>query len=145
MYERILVPLDGFKAAEAILPFAAKVAGPLDAEVLLLHVIADRRGEFVFPTRAEAEEYLDSLAKELADKGIRVRTGIRFGSGSAPGAILAAARVLDADLIAMATEGRTGLNRLLLGSVAEAVLREAPIPVLMVRTAVKAATPVGKP
>jgi nucleotide-binding universal stress UspA family protein len=112
--------------------------------VILLHVIADSRGEFVFATRARAEEYLDSLAEGLADKGIRVRTSIRFGSGSVPGAILAAAGALDADLIAMATEGRTGLNRLLLGSVAEAVLREAPVPVLMVRTAVTAATPAGK-
>lgn len=144
MYERILVPLDGFETAEAILPFAAKIAGPLDAEVILLHVIADRRGEFVFATRAEAEKYLDTLAEGLADKGIRVRTGIRFGTGSAPRAILAAATVLKADLIAMATEGRTGLNRLLLGSAAEAVLREAPVPVLIVRTAVKAAAPAGK-
>jgi nucleotide-binding universal stress UspA family protein len=144
MYERILVPLDGSEAAETILPFAEKVAGPLDAEVILLHVIADSRGELVFASRARAEEYLHSLAEELSEKGIRVRTGIRFGSGSAPGAILAAATALDADLIAMATQGRTGLNRLLFGSVAEAVLREAQIPVLIVRTAVTAAAPVGK-
>jgi nucleotide-binding universal stress UspA family protein len=108
--------------------------------VILLHVIVDRRGEFVFPTRAEAEEYLDSPAKELADKGIRVRTGIRFESGAAPGAILAAADALDADLIAMATRAPTGLNRLLFGSVAAAVLRDAQVPVLMMRTAEKPAT-----
>ena len=145
MYKRILVPVDGSKTAETILPFAEKVAGPLDAEVILLHVIADRRGEFVFPTRVEAEAYLNTLAKGLEDKGIRVRTGIRIGSGSVPGAILAAAGALDADLIAMATEGRTGLTRLLLGSVAEAVLREAHVPVLMIRTAAKAVTLAGEP
>jgi nucleotide-binding universal stress UspA family protein len=144
MYERILVPLDGSETAETILPFAAKVAGPLDAEVILLHVIADSWGEFVFATRAQAKKYLDSLVKGLADKGIRVRTSIRFGSGSTPGAILAAAAALDADLIAMASEGRTGLHRLLVGSVAETVLREAQVPVLIVRTAVTAATPAGK-
>jgi nucleotide-binding universal stress UspA family protein len=144
MYERILVPLDGSETAETILPFAEKVAGPLDAEVILLHVIADSWGEFVFATRAQAKKYLDSLVKGLADKGIRVRTSIRFGSGSAPGAILAAAAALDADLIAMATQGRTGVNRLLVGSVAETVLRAAQVPVLTVRTAVTAAKPAGK-
>ena len=144
MYKRILVPVDGSKTAETILPFAEKVAGPLDAEVILLHVIADRRGEFVFPTRVEAEAYLNTLAKGLEDV-VRVRTGIRFGSGSVPGAILAAAGALDTDLIAMATEGRTGLTRLLLGSVAEAVLREAHVPVLMIRTAAKAVTLAGEP
>ena len=94
MYERILVPLDGSETAETILPFVERVAGPLDAEVVLLHVIADARGEFVFATRVQAEEYLNALAERLADKGIRARTGIRFGSGSAPGAILAAAGAL---------------------------------------------------
>ncbi|MGH7357667.1 MAG: universal stress protein [Candidatus Rokuibacteriota bacterium] len=144
MYERILVPLDGSETAETILPVAEKVAGPLDAEVILLHVIADAQGEFVFPTRVQAEEYLGSLAERLVDKGIRVRTGIRFGSGSVPAAILAAAGALDADLIAMATRGRTGLKRLLFGSVAEVVLRDAEVPVLMIRTAVEAATPTGQ-
>lgn len=138
MYKRILVPLDGSETAEAILPFAAEVAGPLDAEVILLHVIADARSEFVFPTRVQAEEYLDALAGRLADKRIRVRTDIRFGS--VPEVILTAADALDADLIAMATEGRTGLTRLLLGSVAEGVLREAQVPVLMIRTAAMAGT-----
>jgi nucleotide-binding universal stress UspA family protein len=139
MYERILVPVDGSETTDAILPFAEKVAGPLDAEVMLLHVIADAKGEFVFPPRVEAAEYLGSLAERLSSKGIRVRAGIRFGS--VPAAILGAAEAWDADLIAMATEGRTGLPRLLSASVAEAVLRGSRVPVLMFRASARAASP----
>jgi nucleotide-binding universal stress UspA family protein len=142
VYERILVPLDGSESAEAVLPFAEKVAGPLDAEVILLQAIPASRAGFVVAARVQAECYLGSLADRLASKGIRVQTGIRFGS--APAAILGAADAWDADLIAMATHGRTGLDRLLFGSVAEAVLREAQVPVLMIRTSVKAATPAGE-
>jgi nucleotide-binding universal stress UspA family protein len=96
MYKRILVPLDGSETGEAILPFATKIAGPLDAELILLHVIAEANGELVLVTRAQAEKYLDSLTEGLADKGIRVRPELRDGSGSAPAAILAAAAALDA-------------------------------------------------
>ena len=94
-------------------------------------------------TRAQAEKYLDTLTTSLADKGIRVRPELRDGAGPAADAILAAAAALDADLIAMATRGRTGLNRLLFGSVAEAVLREAAVPVVLVRTAVQTAASAG--
>jgi nucleotide-binding universal stress UspA family protein len=139
MYERILVPVDGSETAEAILPFAEKVAGPLDAELVLLHVVADAKGGYVFPNRAEAVKYLDSLADRLANKGIRVRTGLGFGS--LPEAILSAADKWNADLIAMATHARSGLSRLVVGSVAEAVLRAARVPVLMMRTAVPALPP----
>jgi nucleotide-binding universal stress UspA family protein len=139
MYERVLVPVDGSETAEAILPFAEKVAGPLDAEVILLHVLADAKGGFAFPNRVQAVEHLNSLAERLADKGIRVRTGIRFGPP--PKAILAAADKWNVDLIAMATHGWSGLRRLVLGSVAETVLRAARVPVLMVPTAVLAASP----
>jgi nucleotide-binding universal stress UspA family protein len=116
MYKRILVPL-------AILPFAEKVAGPVDAEVILLHVLADAKGGYVFPNRVQAVKYLNSLSERFADKGVRVRTGIRYGA--LPEAILGAADKWKVDLIAMATHGRTGLRRLVLGSVAETVLRAA--------------------
>ena len=143
MYKRILVPLDGSETGEAILPFATKIAGPLDAELILLHAMAEANSEIVLVTRAQAEKYLDTLTASLADKGIRVRPELRDGAGPAADAILAAAAALDADLIAMATRGRTGLNRLLFGSVAEAVLREAAVPVVLVRTAVQTAASAG--
>jgi nucleotide-binding universal stress UspA family protein len=82
--------------------------------------------------------YLDSLAERLTNKAIRVRTGPGFGP--LPEAILSAADKWNVDLIAMATDARSGLGRLVVGSVAEAVLRAARVPVLMIRTAVPASS-----
>jgi nucleotide-binding universal stress UspA family protein len=142
MYNRILVPLDGSKTAEAILPFVLEIAGPLDIEVTLLRVVVPippsvvegSRHVVVEDTearRAEAERYLDSLAAELRDRGVRVRTVVRRGDPVTE--IASAARELEVDLVAMTTHGRSGLGRLLFGSVAEAVLRSTDLPVLMMR------------
>jgi nucleotide-binding universal stress UspA family protein len=142
VYKRALVPLDGSAVAEAIIPFILEIAGPLDMEVLLLRVL-----EPVVPTviegsrhvevedvearRRDAEEYLAPLAAEMRDKGLRVETLVRRGAPAAE--IVAGAREAAADLIAMSTHGRSGLGRLLFGSVAEAVLRHAEIPVFLLR------------
>lgn len=142
MYNRILVPLDGSKTAEAILPFVLEIAGPLDIEVTLLRVVVPvppsvvegSRQVVVEDTearRAEAEQYLDRLAAELRDRGVRVRTVVRRGDPVTE--IASAARELEVDLVAMTTHGRSGLGRLLFGSVAEAVLRSTDLPVLMMR------------
>ncbi|HXF96282.1 MAG TPA: universal stress protein [Gemmatimonadales bacterium] len=142
MYKRFLVPLDGSKTAEAILPFVLEIAGPLDIEVALVRVVVpippsviegsrEVVVEDVEARRAEAERYLDGLAAELRDRGVRVRTMVRRGDPAVE--IAAAARELEADLVAMTTHGRSGLGRLLFGSVAEAVLRTTELPVLMMR------------
>jgi nucleotide-binding universal stress UspA family protein len=142
MYRRAVVPLDGSREAEAIVPFILSIAGPLDMEVVLVRVLQPIPPEVVEGSRhvvvedvearrADAEEYLAPLAVELADKGVRVRTEVRRGEPAAE--IVACAREVAADLIAMTTHGRSGLGRLLFGSVAEAVLRRAQLPVLMMR------------
>jgi nucleotide-binding universal stress UspA family protein len=82
-------------------------------------------------SRVDAEEYLAALAVELRNKGVRVRTQVRRGQPSEE--IVLAAREIGADLIAMTTHGRSGLGRLLFGSVAEAVLRESRLPVFLMR------------
>jgi nucleotide-binding universal stress UspA family protein len=74
---------------------------------------------------------LASVATGLRARGVRATTQVRFGN--AVGEILAGAREAEADLIAMTTHGRGGLGRLLFGSVAEAVLRQAEIPVFLMR------------
>ena len=147
MYERMLVPLDGSEMAEAILPFAEQVAGPLDAEVVLFRVLEPPSPiELVasagvvtpdtFTLRdIDAKGYLSEIQRRLSKKGIRVRT--RVAVGSAAEEILAAARSTSADLIAMATRGRSGVGRALFGSVAESVLRASPVPVLLIRTTAK--------
>jgi nucleotide-binding universal stress UspA family protein len=143
MYERVLIPLDGSELAEAILPFAERVAGPADAEVILLRVVEPLSvvaglgtGGVVVPDalvlhQVEARRYLDEMAKRLEARGLRVRTVL--GLGTPADEVLATAKTEKADLIAMTTHGRRGLWRAALGSVAEEVLRSAPVPVLMVR------------
>lgn len=141
MYKRALIPLDGSMVAESIIPFILEVAGPLDMEVALLRVLVPVPPMTVEGTqvviedagrlRAEAEEYLASIAAELRAKGVRVTTAVRRGEPVAE--ILAGAREADADLIAMTTHGRSGLSRLLFGSVAAAVLSHAEVPVFLMR------------
>lgn len=151
MYTRVLVPLDGSQLAEAILPFVEQVAGPLDAEVVLLRVIeplyavelvasAGVVAPDTFALRdMHAEHYLSDVECRLSTKGLRVRTRVALGRPEEE--ILAAARATSADLIAMATHGRGGLGRLLFGSVAEAIVHAAAVPVLLFRTTAKASAP----
>jgi nucleotide-binding universal stress UspA family protein len=139
-HKRVLVALDGSTACEAVLRFLMEIAGPLDMTVMLLHVlepIAPRvvDGAVVVDDvearRCEAEEYLAPIAAALRAQGVDTAWSIRHGRPALE--ILAAANESGADLIAMATHGRTGLGRLLFGSVAEAVLRQASVPVFMIR------------
>jgi universal stress protein A len=145
--KRVLVALDGSSSAEAVLRFLLEIAGPLDMTLLLLSVLepippalADRAMVFddIERRRRDAEEYLAPLAATLRARGISVTSSVRCGRPADE--IVAAARENNADLIAMATHGRTGLGRLLFGSVAEAVLRKAPVPVFMIRQPSEAAT-----
>ena len=143
MYKRALVALDGSPVAETIIPFILDIAGPLDLEVVLLRVLQPVppvvvEGAAYAPVgdpvaeRIDAQEYLAPVAIELRNKGVRVTTEVR--SGDPAQEIVAAARDAGADLIAMSTHGRGGLGRLIFGSVAEAVLRAAKIPVFLMRT-----------
>jgi nucleotide-binding universal stress UspA family protein len=153
MYERVLIPLDGSELGEAILPFAEKIAGPLDAEVVLVRVVEPLSAveamaapgvvtPDTFPLREmEAKRYLTDVEKRLTGKGLRVRARIQIGSPAEE--IVAAAATVGADLIAMTTHGRSDLTRVLFGSVAEAVLRASPVPVLMIRMTEKARPPAG--
>jgi nucleotide-binding universal stress UspA family protein len=141
-HKQVLIALDGSPDAEAVLKFLMEIAGPLDMTVMLLHVLAPitpaaTETGFVLDDietrRKEAEEYLAPIAAMLRSEGVDASWAIRHGRPADE--ILAAARESGADLIAMATHGRTGVGRLLFGSVAEAVLRHAPVPVFMIRQA----------
>ena len=142
MYKRVMVPLDGSPLAEGILPFILQIAGPLDLEVVLVRVVQpippqalEGTGHVVLddvPARLrEAREYLAPVAADLRGRGVRVTTEARHGDPVKE--LVAATRDAGADLIAMTTHGRSGVGRLLFGSVAEAVLRQANVPVLMMR------------
>jgi len=142
VYKRVLIPLDGSTLAERILPFVLDIAGPLDLDVVLVRVqqpIAPQAIEgtlhFTVDDIAarlkEARAYLAPVAADLRRRGLRVTTDARYGEPIAE--IAAAARETGAGMIAMTTHGRSGLSKLVFGSVAEAVLRRAAIPVLMMR------------
>ena len=143
MYRRVLVPLDGSRVAEAILPFIEQIAGPLDMEVLLVRVVPLTSMDVVGMAKEsqagapilrelDAQGYLEPLVASLKAKGVRAGARVRIGDPATE--IVAAAKEINADLIAMTTHGRSGLGRLLFGSVAEAVLRGSPIPVFLLRT-----------
>ena len=141
-HKRVLVALDGSPSAEAVLNFLVDIAGPLDMTVLLLRVLEPIPPMAIEGTthftvddvemrRYDAGEYLAPLAARLRTRGVDATCQVRVGRPAEQ--ILGAARESHADLIAMATHGRTGLGRLLFGSVAEEVLRHAPVPVFMIR------------
>lgn len=142
MYKRVVVPLDGSPFAESVLPFLREIAGPLDVEVVLVRVVQPEplpvfeQPEKVLrheleTRREDAEEYLAPIAVDLRGRGIRVTTVVRRGQPAAE--LLALARETHADLIAMSTHARRGFDRFVFGSVAEAVLRLAGIPVLLLK------------
>lgn len=142
MYSKILIPLDGSTVAERVLPFAQILSGALrvpiellevlDIAALTAHVAADEAVhlEKIF-TEAERSdrEYLEKIAPQFAGSNVTC-TVLR---GHAADVITERAGAEPGTLIAMATHGRTGINRWLLGSVAEKVLRGTKSPLFLVR------------
>ncbi len=141
---KILVPLDGSEASEAILPVVKRLASPRGLTIVLFEVVeplpsaaldntslrlAERLGELMTVRREEAERYLTKVAEPLRGKGLRVECAV--GVGRAAEAIAAFGGQERVDLIAIATHGRSGFGRLFFGSVAEGVLRSAAVPVLL--------------
>ncbi|MBI4246605.1 MAG: universal stress protein [Candidatus Rokubacteria bacterium] len=137
--QRILVPLDGSALAEAALPKAIELLSDAPGAALVLLRAAEAvRLPGGDPTAAqvavvqEAQSYLDALAAKLREQGVaRVQTSVWYGR-PAP-AIVEAAEIGHVDLIVMSTHGRSGLGRLILGSVAESVLRGTRTPILLLR------------
>jgi len=159
MYNRILVPLDGSEIAEQVWPHVEALAEKFGSGVTLLRAImppvspvvvapmeasvtrstAELYIEAMEAERQEASEYLSTLAERLRKRGLQVTQELH--EGRAAGVILERAAAVGAELIAMTTHGRSGLERLVLGSVAEEVTRKAPCPVLLVRARTEAKHP----
>jgi len=145
MYNKILVPLDGSKRAEAVLPHAEDMAIRYGAEIILLRVeelhIMLEWDEVVdlgkchekFDTRKKASEsYLDQLKTEFRYKGIQADA--RVVDGPVVKSILTAAEEMDVDIILMASHGLSGLPRTFYGSVTAGVLQKIDRPLLIIRT-----------
>jgi nucleotide-binding universal stress UspA family protein len=137
MFKRILVPLDGSSLAEAILPQVQDLAKALGAELFLVRAAAAHVFPGVDPTEGEvdvvrkAEAYVTEVAGRLRDTGIPIHTTVRYGEAAEE--ILRHIKDNAVDLVAMSTHGRSGLSRLVLGSVAAQVVHRATVPVLLLR------------
>ena len=127
---RVLVPLDGSELAEAILPLLGTGEHPWGSEVLLVRSLTLESPAGPAAER-EAGEYLAAQAHMLERSGLQVRCEVWHGEPSQM--IVNAADRGRVGLIAMTTHGWRGLDRLRFGSVAESVVRKAPVPVLLVR------------
>lgn len=134
---KILVPLDGSEMAEAAITPALGMAHPGSALILMraaeagVLAGADVIGAQIQMVR-EAEEYLAGVKAKLEKAGATgVETHVWYGP-AAP-AVVEAAKVQKVDLIVMSTHGRSGLGRIIFGSVAESVLRGTRAPILLVR------------
>jgi nucleotide-binding universal stress UspA family protein len=155
MIKRILVTLDGSELAEGVLPHVEDLARRLPAEVCFVRVVelhpsalamqAGSEGmsgaepmyelmnqELEMETQA-ARTRLTNLASEWQAKGITATWEVVRGLAAA--SIVESAHARGVNLIAMSTHGRSGFNRLIFGSVAEQVVRDVGLPVLLIRPA----------
>jgi nucleotide-binding universal stress UspA family protein len=140
---RILVPVDFSETSRKALQYAVPFAAAFDAEVVLLHVVQPYSIPvelgYMPPEWQDNQQKFLQVAREELDKlrareiGTRARSQAQVREGLPWPEITAAAGELQADLIILATHGRTGLQHVLLGSVAERVVRHAHCPVLVVR------------
>ena len=148
MYTRILIPLDGSKTAEKVLPYARFLAGQLKLPVELLAVVDI--AEMATHIFADGARYLDTMIEDSVRNSEHYLRGIActFPSGTkctvekgkAEQMIIERAAKDKATLVTMATHGRSGINRWLLGSVTEKVLRGATNPLLLIRATEEAKT-----
>ncbi len=149
MFEKILVCLDGSKLAEQVVPYAAEQAARFGSKVFLVRVVTgtiavppDGSGAPAYTAemvdqqiKLEGEEsrsYLEQIAQSLREKGLNPEVTVlrRLPVGEA---IVDYARENGIDLIALATHGHSGLGRLLMGSVADHVLKHSGLPMLVMR------------
>jgi len=142
-FDRFLVPFDFSDHSRAALVLAGDLARRVGAEIQLLHIVVPivLSVPAVGPTPVpalgvavdlprEAERSLVQLAAPLVESGLRVETHV-VESSSIAEAIRRYAEKIGADLIVMGTHGRTALLRVLMGSVTQRTVREAPCPVLL--------------
>jgi len=143
MYRKILVPLDGSKRAEKILPHVEELARRYKAKVIFLQVIEYKTvtthdaalilSDKVFDqVKKHAGTYLEGLRVEFRKKGIECQTHVIYGP-VVEGIINMAAQE-GVDLIALASHGRNGLSRVFYGSVAAGLLHRVDRPLLIIRS-----------
>jgi nucleotide-binding universal stress UspA family protein len=149
MFEKILVCLDGSKLAEQILPYAVEQAKSFNSSIVLLQAYmvpstelaaATPGGSVVTPQllqqedqrlKNEAAAYLEEIAEQLREEELDVACVVL--NGVAGDVIVSYAQNEPVDLIALSTHGRSGLGRIVFGSVADHVLKESGLPILVIK------------
>jgi nucleotide-binding universal stress UspA family protein len=147
VYKRILVPVDGSPTSTAGLNEALRLAKNQKAKVRLINIVdelmifsSSEAGLNIEPIiesmKRAGKRVLERAAKAAAARGVRAETELwENATGRVAEVLIGRAKRWRADLIVMGTHGRRGVNRMLLGSDAELVVRNSPVPVLMVRSA----------
>lgn len=137
MYDKILLPTDGSKGSEAAVEHAIDLARKYDAELNILYVAdirVDSTSDLWTNMLGELEKIGDKAVSEIAadaeEKGVKTVTEVRKGVPYKE--INAYTDENDIDLVVMSTHGRTGIDRVLLGSVTEKVVRTSKVPVMTV-------------
>lgn len=152
MITKVVVCLDGSELAEQVIPYAADIARRFSGKLVLLQVIgmegvppiagapemavsgytSEMVLEYEEIEEMRSREYLESVAERLSNEGVDVEWATPHGT-SAAGTIIDYSLEHGVDLIAIATHGRTGLDRAVFGSVADRVIRESSRPILVIR------------
>jgi nucleotide-binding universal stress UspA family protein len=145
MLQNILLPLDGSPLAELAIPYATTLARRAGASIVLVQAVQAHTPPGMDQTDAEldvmsrAQTYVQSIVARLDADHVRAVAHVYYDDPAH--AILDAAERQSADLIMMSTHGRTGIGRMLYGSVADLVLRHATVPVFLVPANVSTAAP----
>ena len=142
----LIVPLDGSELAEAALPLASQFAATFGGHIVLVGVVPGPGDNVAAPgavvtyvaddyeaVQSDAQNYLNGIASQLTADGLSATVAVR--SGIPAQQIAAAATEHSAAVVVMATHGRTGIVRSILGSVAGEALHHSPCPVLLIRPA----------
>ncbi|WP_069801819.1 universal stress protein [Thermogemmatispora onikobensis] len=136
---RLLVPLDGSRLAEAVLPSAAALAQRYQGEIVLLHILEQHppsqvHGERHLRDRAEAEIYLEEVAARLRLEDLAVAVHVHENrEQSVARGIVEHVEELESDLVVMCTHGNGGVRDLLFGSIAQQVLQRGSCPIWLVQ------------
>ena len=152
IYQRILVPIDGSETGQPGLQEAIRLAKAGGGELRLFHVIDDlsfalamdayagQQGDLLNTMREAGARLINEAKSSASAAGVKAEGVVHEGVGTRlADAVAGQASKWPADLIVLGTHGRRGVGRLLLGSGAESVLRDAPVPVLVVRSQAPAA------
>ncbi len=139
MYERILIPIDGSKAAANAIPHALDLAATYDANLYTVSVVdtgdtedEDRREAMFEEFEQKSQEMVEEISRQAEERDVRTTAG-SIAEGKPHRAILKYADARDIDLIVMGTHGHGGIRYPLRRSVTEKVLRRATVPVVAVR------------